>query len=271
MNFRRTFFNPWGFSFISSCLLFMVSFSNVLNCIKCICLFSLSDWCLFTGALVTHSGLFPRVLCHQTQSPFYRTPFSWEDPAAWVRSFTQNNCTCFCSGTSRPVVCWALIELISQVTVVGPQRSCTFGPTSQELKPWDFDFFCGDLKKKIQTSSGGRYQPWHFLLLKDIVFLVYSCSEAAGHTVLAFPKCLSSNSLPCATPQPHSWPKWAYRPASSWPRSILPSPSLSHTQAVVTSTSPLKIHEILEQIIKPKTLPLFFALLTFICLLRLDP
>lgn len=79
------------------------------------------------------------------RAPFYRTPFSWEDPAAWVRSFTQNNCTCFCSGPSRPVVCWAVIELISQVRVVGPQRSCTFGPTSQELRFW---FLLWRLKKK---------------------------------------------------------------------------------------------------------------------------
>ena len=61
--------------------------------------------------------------------------------------------------------------------------------------------------------------------LKGRAFLVYPCSEVAGPIVLALGKCLSSNSSPCATPKPHSWPKWANRPASRWPGSILPSPS----------------------------------------------
>lgn len=110
------------------------------------------------------------------RAPFYRTPFSWEDPAAWVRSFTQNNCTCFCSGPSRPVVCWAVIELISQVRVVGPQRSCTFGPTSQELRFW---FLLWRLKKKNPNLQWRRISALTFPLAEGHGFpcllLLWGC------------------------------------------------------------------------------------------------
>ena len=59
------------------------------------------------------------------QPPPLQLP-SWEDPVAWVGSFTQKNCTC--SESSWPITCWAQIELISQVEVFRAQGSRIFWP-----------------------------------------------------------------------------------------------------------------------------------------------
>lgn len=203
---------------------------------------------MFTGVLGTHSGLIPCVLCHYTVTPLLQDPFSWQDPDIHVGSFTKvspkNNCICFCSGPSTPITCLAPIVLISPVCrATGPEGLRTFGPksTSEDLK------FLFLLWRQKKTSRGGRYQPWPFLFLKGLVFLVNPCSEAADHVILALGKCLSSNSSPCATPKSHSWPKWTNRPASRYLCSTLLSPP-SYRQAGATSVLPLKIQEKLEQI-----------------------
>ena len=159
-------------------------------------------------------------------TPLLQDPFSWQDPDICVGSFTKvspkNNRTCFCSGPSTPITCLAPIVLISPVCrATGPEGLRTLGPksTSEDLK------FLFLLWRQKKTSRGGKYQPWPFLFLKGLVFLVNPCSEAADHVILALGKCLSSNSSPCATPKSHSWPKRTNRLASRYLCSILPSPS----------------------------------------------
>ena len=131
------------------------SFSNVFYPIKWICLLSICDWCVFTGVPGTHSGLFLMYFVIKLR-PSFTGPLFLEG------SFTQNNCTCSCSGPSRPVAYWALTMLISQVGVVGSQGSCTFGPKPARQEDLKFLFLLWKLKKKAKLVWGGC-QPWPFL------------------------------------------------------------------------------------------------------------
>ena len=79
----------------------------------------------------------------------------WEGPDTLVGSFTQNNCTCSCSGPSRSIAYWALTVLIFQVGVVGSQGSCTFGPKLTRKEDLKFLFLLWKLKKKKPQNSCG--------------------------------------------------------------------------------------------------------------------
>ena len=179
-------------------------------------------------------------------SPLLQDSLFWEGPDTFVGSFTQNNCICFCSGPSRPNTCWVPIVLISRLALFDLRGHVYLGPFHQKWR-LRFCFSCGDLKKNPK------------LLSRWVLALTFPLAEGHGFPCLLYlwgceqcgPSFREVSQLQLITfchPKPHSWPKWAYRPASSWPGSILSSPS-SHTQAAVTSNLPLKLHEILEQII----------------------
>ena len=144
------------------------SFSNVFYHIKWICLLSISDWCVFTGVPGIHSGLFLMYFVIKLR-PSFTGPLFLEG-SYWVGSFTQNNCTCSCSGPSRSIAYWALTVLISQVGVVGSQGSCTLGSKHTRKEDLKFLFLLWKLKKKKGKTHVGRCQPWPFLWLKGMVF-----------------------------------------------------------------------------------------------------
>ena len=156
------------------------------------------------------------------------------------------------------------IVLISRLALFDLRGHVYLGPFHRKWR-LRFCFSCGDLKKKSKI-------PVKVGISLDISSCWRACFSLSTLPLNLWTRWSSFrevSQLQLVTfcyPKPHSWPKWAYRPASSWPESILSSPS-SHTQARVTSNLPLKLHEILEQIIYPKTLPHFFALLTFLYVL----
>ena len=192
------------------------SFSNVFYHIKWICLLSISDWCVFTGVPGIHSGLFLMYFVIKLRPSF--TGLLFLEGSYWVGSFTQNNCTCSCSGPSRSIAYWALTVLISQVGVVGSQGSCTLGSKLTRKEDLKFLFLLWKLKKKKrkrQNSCGADVSLDLSSSWRAWFFLVYPCSKAVGHVVSALGKSLSSKSLYCATPKPHSWLKWGYESVSS--------------------------------------------------------
>ena len=124
MNLGEYSANPLRLSLISSCPYFMVSFSNVFIVLSVFICFILVfvHWSSCNSQWIDPSC----TLSLNCEPPFTGPPFSWEDPVAWVGSFTQKNCTC--SESSWPITCWAQIELISQVEVFRAQGSRIFWP-----------------------------------------------------------------------------------------------------------------------------------------------
>ena len=127
------------------------SFSNVFYHIKWICLLSISDWCVFTGVPGIHSGLFLMYFVIKLRPSF--TGLLFLEGSYWVGSFTQNNCTCSCSGPSRSIAYWALTVFISQVGVVGSQGSCTLGSKLTRKEDLKFLFLLWKLKKKKEKGK----------------------------------------------------------------------------------------------------------------------
>ena len=121
MSFRRTLFNPLQFSFLSSCLFFMLSF---LMCLSLVYLFIKVYWFAEYFILVCvhwsswdSQWVDPSCALSLNCEPLLQDSLFWESPHVFVGSFTQNNCTCFCSGHSRPNTCWVPIVLISRLAL----------------------------------------------------------------------------------------------------------------------------------------------------------
>lgn len=166
-------FDSLRFSLTSSCTFFMVSFSNVFNH-TCTCLLSLSEWCVFTGVLGTHSWFFPRVLCLYTVSPLYRSPFPGRVLPPGLGASARITAPASAQDPSGQSLVGPHLRKFPRLELLDLRDQVYFGLNTPEVKTWEFYFPCGDFKE-ISNSFGGTYQLCPFIFLKGMVLFLFVC------------------------------------------------------------------------------------------------